>query len=110
MTVGQLAKHWGVSRGRVHSLIDDGQLLGVFVIPSTGRYGKTVKIPLASVLDAEARWVVDDNGKTEKRKRPPRRNNGSKPNLKNFPELNRSPEQDSDDDANDPGSDEHSDE
>lgn len=110
MTIGQLAKHWGVGRDRVDGLIADGQLLGVFAIPSTGRYGETVKIPLASVVEAEARWVVDDNGKTEKRKRPPRRNNGSKPNLKNFPELNRPPEQDADDDANDPRPDEHSDE
>jgi len=92
MTVGQLAKHWGVGRNRIVSLIRDGELPRVFVIPSTGRYGETLKIPFESVLEVEARWAVDGNGRTEKRKRPPRRNNGSRPNLNHFPELNEPPE------------------
>ena len=110
MTVGQVATRWGVSRDRVQSLLNDGELCDAFVIPSSGRFGETLKIPLETVLEAETRWAFNGNGRTEKRKRPLRRNNGSKPNLKNFPELNAPPEQDADDDADDPRSDEHSDE
>jgi len=92
MTVGQLAGRWGVGRDRVMSLVLAGELPGTFVIPSTGRYGETLKIPFESVLDAEARWAIGGNGKTKKRNRPPSMNNGSKPNLKHFPELNGPPE------------------
>ena len=92
MTIGQLATQWGVSRDRVMSLVDCGELDGAFIIPSSGRYGKTLKIPYQAVLEAEARWAINGNGNTKKCKRAPRKHNGSRPKLKHFPELNDPPE------------------
>ena len=46
-TIGQLAQHWAVGKDRVQSLVLAGRIPGAFTIPSSGRYGETVKIPLA---------------------------------------------------------------
>ena len=53
LSVGQLARRWGVSADRVRRLIDAGHLPGAFTIPSAGRYGATLKIPLVAVIQAE---------------------------------------------------------
>ena len=58
LTVGQLAKRWGVAPKRVAELIRNGSLKGTFAIPSSGRFGKTTKIPLATVMEAEKTWQV----------------------------------------------------
>ena len=34
MTIGQLAKRWGIGRAHVRQLLDSGCLAGVFTIPS----------------------------------------------------------------------------
>jgi len=92
MTIGQVAKRWGVSRGRVQSLVDDGDLRGAFLIPSSGRYGETLKIPYESVLEAEAEWSVNAGDRNKSWKRQPITHKGSRPSLKHFPELDVSPE------------------
>ena len=92
MTIGLVAKRWGVSRGRVQSLVDAGDLRGAFLIPSSGRYGETLKIPYESVLEAESEWSVNPAGRPQKRKQRPRTHEGSRPSLKHFPELDVSPE------------------
>ncbi len=74
MTIGQIAKRWGVSRGRVQSLVDDGKLRGVFVIPSSGRYGETMKIPYEAVVEAEEGWAVHAQVRNGGQKRPPKKN------------------------------------
>jgi hypothetical protein len=84
LTPGQLAKRWGIGVGRVHQLIAEGQLEGVFRIPSAGRYGDAVKIPLATVLRAEREWAVA----SMQPDRPlPAKRRGARPALKHFPEL-----------------------
>lgn len=102
MTVGQLAKRWGVGRDRIMALLVDSELPGAFVIPSAGRRAETLKIPFATVLDAETRWAFNGNGKTKKHKRPLRKNNGSRPKLRHFPEFNGLPEPHADTDEAEP--------
>ena len=92
LTVGQVAAHWGVSVDRVRALIDCGEIQNVFVIPSSGRYGETTKIPHKSVLEAEAKWLIQGNGARPKPPRTARRQNGSPGPFKHFPELDVSPE------------------
>ncbi len=92
MTIGQIAKRWGVSRGRVQSLVDDGKLCGVFVIPSSGRYGETMKIPYEAVVEAEEGWAVHAQAKNGGQKRPPKKQNVSSTQFKHFPELDVPPE------------------
>lgn len=65
LTRGQLGRRWGVSVNRVRQLIESGELCGTFSIPSCGRFGKVVKIPLASVLEAERRWQIAGTTGTE---------------------------------------------
>ena len=93
MTPGQLAKRWGVSVARVRSLVESGQMAGAFRIPSVGRYGETIKIPLASILQVEQQWAIGPT-ETVERPRRQRRPNGHAINLKHFPELNAPPESD----------------
>src|SRR5438128_672178 len=90
LTVGQLSR-WGVSAERVRHLIASGQLPGAFVIPAAGRYGQTVKVPLATVVQAETEdWAIIP--KTDKAGAKPRRPRGdSAPALKHFPKLAASP-------------------
>jgi len=94
LTPGQLAKRWGVSVARIRSLVESGNIPGAFRIPSVGRYGETIKIPLASVLQVEQQWAIDPE--TIGRSKPDgrRRRNGSPPTLKHFPELATNPEPD----------------
>ena len=91
MTPGQLAKRWGVSVARVRNLVESGRIPGAFRIPSVGRYGETVKIPLASILHVEQQWAIDpQNADFALQKRRGRRNS-SPPTLKHFPELAANP-------------------
>ncbi len=102
-TIGQLAQKWAVGKDRVQSLVLAGRIPGAFTIPSSGRYGETVKIPLASILLVEQEWAINpDEGR---RTKPPQRRqrNGHSPKLKHFPELQAEPG----DDAECPGVDQH---
>ena len=93
LTPGQLARRWGVSVARVRVLIHAGQIPGAFRIPSAGRYGESLKIPLANVLQVEQAWAIVPTAVTAERRRPTRRD-GTTPRLKHFPELNVLPEHD----------------
>src|SRR4051812_13948053 len=87
LTIGQLAKRWGVSADRVRQLARSGQLAGAFTIPSAGRYGATLKIPLETVLRLETEdWAVTPRS-GQSGPRPPRRKAASGPALKHFPGL-----------------------
>jgi excisionase family DNA binding protein len=88
LTVGQLARRWGISRDHVRRLISDGRLRGAFTIPSTGRYGATVKIPLTSVLQAENEsWLMAPAQTERARPKSPRRGDDPGPAYKHFPKL-----------------------
>ena len=93
MTPGQLAKRWGVSVARVRNLVESGRIPGAFRIPSVGRFGETVKIPVSSVVEVEQRWTIAPIDATTHTQRRNRRN-GHSPSLKHFPELNAQPEPD----------------
>jgi len=93
LTPGQLAKRWGISADRARRLVESGQIPDAFRIPSVGRYGETIKVPLFAVIQAEQDWAVSPAGSEPSRKLRSRRN-GSPP-LKHFPELRHaSPEPD----------------
>lgn len=93
LTPGQLAKRWGISLDRARRLAESGQIPGAFRIPSVGRYGETIKIPLAAVLEREQEWAIVPKGGEPRRK--PRQRHGGSPPLKHFPELRpASPEPD----------------
>ena len=94
LTIGQLAKRWGISPDRARGLVETGQLPGAFVIPSVGRYGATLKIPLSSVLQVEQDWIVVPEHAAAPRRRPGRYRGGSPPKLKHFPDLGSNPEPD----------------
>src|SRR4051794_18692446 len=87
LTIGQLAKRWGVGTDRVRRLVLAGPLPGTFTIPSAGRYGATVKIPLATVIQVETTaWATAPNGSGPGPERS-RRRNDSGPALRHFPKL-----------------------
>ena len=90
LTIGQAARRWKVGVQRVWSLVENGELPGAFEIPSSGRYGSTVKIPLAAIRAAEERWAIGAaaNGPSN---RPQRRERGSSPSFRHFPELAADP-------------------
>jgi hypothetical protein len=91
LTVGQLARRWGVSVDRVRQLVLTGQLPGAFAIPSAGRYGATLKIPLATVIQVETEdWAVLPQPQAGPK--PGRRRGDAGPALKHFPKLATSPE------------------
>src|SRR5262245_50795361 len=93
LTIGQLAKRWGIGRNHVRQLVDDGHLAGVFTIPSAGRYGAVTKIPLAAVIQAETEdWASVPKAKNKARPKPPREKDGNGPALKHFPKLQVTPE------------------
>jgi hypothetical protein len=92
LTVGQLAKHWGVDKKRVLALIGVGELHPI-EIPPAGGYGSITKIPVSDIRAAEQRWRRNSPGPNEKRRHPRSRGNGKMPPLRHFPELNQqSPE------------------
>lgn len=85
LSIGQLAKRWSVAENRIRELIDAGQLSGAFKIPSAGRYGETIKIPLDSILRAECDWAVTPSTPESPPRR--RRNVRNSAAFKHFPEL-----------------------
>lgn len=44
LSVGQLARRWGVGAERIRRLVESGMLPGSFKVPSAGRYGEAVRI------------------------------------------------------------------
>lgn len=52
-----VAARWGCDRARVHALIRAGKLEAIR-IPSAGRFGEALRVPLAAVLAAEQEWAV----------------------------------------------------
>jgi hypothetical protein len=94
LTVGQLARRWGVSADRVRQLIRSGHLPGVFTIPSAGRYGATVKVLLASVVRLETEgWALTPEAKGRVRTKASTRSDKSGPAFRHFLKLRASPEQ-----------------
>jgi len=91
LSVGQLAVRWALSSDRIHRLIDAGKLPGAFRVPSAGRYGEAVRIPLSSVEAAETKWSIAPNATIAER--PPPRPTSPSPLMKHFPELNHEPHQ-----------------
>lgn len=89
LTVGQVAKRWSVAVERVRQLVAAGYLPGAFVIPSAGRYGETVKIPLAVVEAAEERWRLVPVAREAAKPVPPTRGSSA---LKHFPDLTLEPD------------------
>lgn len=92
LTIGQLAKRWGIGRDHARGLVDHDAVRGAFTIPSAGRYGQAVRIPLASVLLAEQEWANSPEDRQSSRRPQPRQRNGHSPKLKHFPELQAEPE------------------
>ena len=84
LSVGQLAARWGVGVDRIRRMIEAGQLPGTFRLPSAGRYGQAVRIPIDVVLKLEESWTAVQ---VPAKKKPPRRQGGSLAALKHFPEL-----------------------
>lgn len=84
LSVRQLALRWGVGEERIRSLIDAGRLLGAFKVPSSGKYGETVRIPMEAVRDAESEWAIESDSAIGRKKRR-RKRKGVK--LNHFPEL-----------------------
>ena len=84
LTIGQLAKRWAVAPTRVRQLVEAGHLEGVFRIPSAGKYGETVKIPLDSIIQTEQAWaLVPSTAHRRKRRRRP----NSAAAFEHFPEF-----------------------
>lgn len=57
-SISQLATRWGVGKQRIKQLIDSGKLPGAFVIPSAGKYEKTIRITAETVSVIESEWSV----------------------------------------------------
>lgn len=91
LTPGQLARRWGIAVDRVRRLIHSGQLPGTFLIPSSGRYGEAVRIPLVTILQAEQAWTIAPTDVSSRPRRQRARQQRSPSTLKNFPELSASP-------------------
>ena len=84
-SIGQLAKRWGVSAERIRHLIRAGKLSGCFEIPSAGKYGRAIRIPIQSVCEVEAIWGMTPSISQETAKR--RKRADKVLTLKHFPEL-----------------------
>jgi hypothetical protein len=94
LSPGQLARRWGLAVNRVRQLIETGCLPGAFKVPSAGRYGEAVRIPLASIVQAEQEWAIDQTGSSTFYPKPRKRRGSMPPVLKHFPELATPPEPD----------------
>ena len=88
LSVGQLANRWKVSPDRIRGLINSGHIPDVFQIPSAGRFGTTLKIPLSVVRQLEADWAVHPM------KRKKRRSANPDPELRHLTGLMTDPESD----------------
>lgn len=90
LTIGQIATRWNVGPERVRALIRCGRLSGAFQIPSAGRYGATIKVPLSVVVEAEQQWALAIGGRPRTAP-PPRKNGESRVVLKHLPQFNDEP-------------------
>jgi hypothetical protein len=61
LSMGQLARRWGLGVDRIKRLIESGLLPGSFKVPSAGKYGEAIRVPLSTVLKAEEDWNVADH-------------------------------------------------
>jgi hypothetical protein len=86
---GQLAKRWGVAVERVNQLVSSGFVHGAFKIPSSGRFGEAVRIPLAAILEVEASWAVTETRCSSQQQKSPDKRPVRE--LKHFPELSSEP-------------------
>ena len=86
-SIGELAARWKVGPERVRALVESGRLPHAFEIPSSGRFGRTLRIPASDVEAAEQDWTVETNSCPLAPKKPSRRANLGGPALKHFPEL-----------------------
>jgi hypothetical protein len=58
LSVSALAKRWGCGVERIHAMVRSGLIPGAFQVPSCGRYGKTIRIPIDAILRVEAKWTI----------------------------------------------------
>lgn len=88
-SVGQLARRWGLGMDRVRRLIESGLLPGAFRVPSSGKYGEAIRIPLSTVLKAEEQWAIPNHSQNRASTPPRYPRRGGVPELTHFPELTR---------------------
>jgi hypothetical protein len=110
LSIGQLAHRWGVGPDRVRGLVESGKLPGAFRIPSVGRFGAAIKVPLATVLQVEQDWAVVPRDASSRRHRETRQRANSMAMLQHLPELMASPERGGECREADPCQGEHNDE
>ena len=67
LSIGQLARRWGVSPERIKQLIAAGKLGGSFKVPSAGRYGAAIRIPMDHIRLAERQWLISATAKSQPR-------------------------------------------
>ena len=86
LSIGQLARRWGLGPDRIRRLIESGSLPGAFKIPSAGKYGAAIRIPRSTVVQAEQKWTLPEHRQTSTDRLPSRR--ASLRPLTHLPELN----------------------
>ncbi len=86
ISVGRLAKRWGIGTERVQAMIRSGLIPGAFSMPSCGRFGQTIRIPLARIYEVEARWRLSPQ-ETKLRQKSPQRQSEGGGSSSHFPEL-----------------------
>lgn len=69
LSVGQLARKWGVAIRRIHKLINKKKIPGVFEIPATDGYKATVRIPVKSVQLVQRTWLITQDEETHPHRR-----------------------------------------
>lgn len=84
ISISELAARWKLSRDRISTMIRQGLIPGAFRIPSAGRYGSAVRIPLSHVLSLEDSWQVSPISQTSVQKS---RHRSVSPSSSHFPEL-----------------------
>ena len=89
LSVGQLARRWGLGVDRVRRLIESGLLPGAFRVPLSGKYGEAIRFPLSTVPKAEEQWAIPKDSQNRAGTPPRRLRRGGVPELTHFPELTR---------------------
>ncbi len=87
LSVGQLARRWGLGPDRVRRLVESGLLPGSFKVPSAGKYGEAIRIPLSTILQAEQDWAILMDHLQRTSGTPRRLRRGSPAALRHFSEL-----------------------
>jgi hypothetical protein len=88
LSLGQLAERWSVSPDRVRALVESGKLPGAFRIPSAGKYGATVKVPLSVIEAVEQQWALSPAVSVGQLVSASRRDGSRRMVLKHFPQFN----------------------